>query len=110
MRSARAVSIRVCGETGLMVPHQAGSGSKISRVAALAKSLGISTMTLYRWELDPRLDFPAPVRSHRRKFWSRTTVDAWMAAQAKRATHAKMTAPTTQPEAPKGAPEVAPKP
>ena len=49
---------------------------------ALAELLGVSTMTIFRWELDPRLNFPPPSRVHGRKFWHRPVVVEWMKARA----------------------------
>ena len=46
---------------------------------ALAELLGISPMTLYRWEQDERLGFPKPSRVYDRKFWRRSEIFAWMA-------------------------------
>jgi predicted DNA-binding transcriptional regulator AlpA len=48
---------------------------------ALAQMLGVSTLSIYRWERDPRLDFPAPSRVYGRKFWRRSDVMNWMTAQ-----------------------------
>ena len=41
---------------------------------------GVSVMTLWRWERDESLGFPAPVRIGRTKFYIAEEVDAWEAA------------------------------
>jgi predicted DNA-binding transcriptional regulator AlpA len=51
----------------------------------LAQMLGVSTLSIYRWERDPRLDFPTPSRVYGRKFWRRSEIFAWMAKRKVRA-------------------------
>jgi len=49
---------------------------------ALAELLGVSTMTIFRWEGNPRLNFHSPSRVHGRKFWHRPVIVEWMKARA----------------------------
>lgn len=37
----------------------------------------ISDMTLFRWERDPRMNFPKPVRINKRKYFSLAQVIEW---------------------------------
>ena len=37
----------------------------------------ISQATLYRWENDPHMGFPVPLRINRRRLWNPTELDAW---------------------------------
>jgi predicted DNA-binding transcriptional regulator AlpA len=46
--------------------------------------LGVTAMTIWRWERDPKLAFPAATVIHGRKYWSRDDIDAWMRRQATR--------------------------
>lgn len=50
--------------------------------AQLAAMLGITTMTLWRWERDAKLGFPRPTVIRDRKYWSRADINEWMRAQA----------------------------
>ena len=50
--------------------------------AQTAAYLGVTTMTIWRWERDPELDFPAPTVIRGRKYWSRDGIDAWMRRMA----------------------------
>jgi predicted DNA-binding transcriptional regulator AlpA len=45
----------------------------------------VSAMTVSRWEKDPRLHFPEPVRINRRKYWRLADLLAWERARAGRA-------------------------
>ena len=47
----------------------------------LAELFDVSEMTIYRWEKDPDLKFPAPSRVNNRKFWYRPDAIAWMKAR-----------------------------
>lgn len=40
--------------------------------------LGVTAMTIWRWQRDPKLAFPAATIIHSRKYWSRSDIDAWM--------------------------------
>jgi predicted DNA-binding transcriptional regulator AlpA len=46
--------------------------------AQLAALLGVTTMTLWRWQRDPKLNFPQPKIIRERKYWSRTQINEWM--------------------------------
>ena len=37
----------------------------------------VTDMTLLRWENDPRMAFPKPIRINQRKLWIPAEVDAW---------------------------------
>ena len=50
--------------------------------AQTADYLGVTAMTIWRWERDPKLAFPASTVIHGRKYWSRDDVDAWMRRMA----------------------------
>ncbi len=46
--------------------------------AQLAAMLGVTAMTIWRWERDPKLEFPRPAIIRDRKRWNRDDVNAWM--------------------------------
>lgn len=46
--------------------------------AKLAALLGITTMTVWRWERDDKLGFPQPTIINTRKYWNRTDINEWM--------------------------------
>jgi predicted DNA-binding transcriptional regulator AlpA len=48
----------------------------------LAETLGVTTMTIHRWERNPKLNFPKPSVINSRKFWQRDEILAWMAVMA----------------------------
>ena len=48
------------------------------RNVALAKYIGISYMTLWRWKLDPKLDFPAATVINGTEYNDIDAVDNWM--------------------------------
>ena len=50
--------------------------------AQLAAMLGVTTMTIWRWERDQKLHFPQPTVIRDRKYWSRDDINNWMRAQA----------------------------
>ncbi|XYD10144.1 DNA-binding protein [Methylobacterium sp. NMS12] len=54
----------------------------ISTKKVLQRYDGISAMTLWRWERDPILPFPAPFVVNRRKFYDLHKIDAWERARA----------------------------
>jgi len=43
-----------------------------------AAYLGVTTMTIWRWERDTNLAFPASTVIRGRKYWSRDDIDSWM--------------------------------
>jgi predicted DNA-binding transcriptional regulator AlpA len=47
-----------------------------------AAYLGVTAMTIWRWERDPKLAFPAASVIHGRKYWNRNDIDAWMRRMA----------------------------
>ena len=46
--------------------------------ARIAAYLGVTAMTIWRWERDPKLDFPTATVIHGRKYRSRDDIDARM--------------------------------
>lgn len=52
------------------------------KTAEVKARLGnITDMTLWRWERDPRLNFPQPVRINRRKYFRQSDLEAWAETQ-----------------------------
>jgi hypothetical protein len=45
----------------------------------------ISPMTRYRWERDPQLDFPDPMKINRRSFWALSDLKIWESKRAQSA-------------------------
>jgi hypothetical protein len=41
----------------------------------VCREFGITAMTLWRWDEDPTLDFPPPIKIRKRKFRSRHALD-----------------------------------
>ena len=50
--------------------------------ARTAAYFGVTAMTIWRWERDPKLAFPRASVIHGRKYWSRDDIDAWMRSMA----------------------------
>jgi excisionase family DNA binding protein len=50
--------------------------------AQTADYLGVTSMTIWRWERDPKLEFPAPTVIRGRKYRRRNDIDAWMRRMA----------------------------
>jgi predicted DNA-binding transcriptional regulator AlpA len=46
------------------------------------KRYGVSDMTLWRWENDPALGFPKPIRINGRRYWRIADLQAFEARQA----------------------------
>jgi hypothetical protein len=47
---------------------------------------GVSTMCLWRWQRDPRVNFPAPdMTINRRNYWYVGTIRRWKASQVRAA-------------------------
>jgi hypothetical protein len=42
---------------------------------------GVSDMSIYRWERDPKLNFPAPIRVARRRYWKLSDLVRWEQAK-----------------------------
>jgi predicted DNA-binding transcriptional regulator AlpA len=47
-----------------------------------ADYLNVTTMTIWRWERDPKLSFPKPTVINDRKYWARSDINDWMRRQA----------------------------
>lgn len=50
--------------------------------ARIAAYLGVTAMTIWRWERDFKLAFPTASVIHGRKYWNRNDIDAWMRRMA----------------------------
>jgi len=50
--------------------------------ARTAAYLGVTAMTIWRWERDPKLAFPTASVIHGRKYWNRNDIDMWMRRMA----------------------------
>jgi predicted DNA-binding transcriptional regulator AlpA len=46
---------------------------------------GVSTMCIWRWMRDPRVQFPLPIKINRRNYWRLGDLRRWQAEQAQRA-------------------------
>jgi hypothetical protein len=53
--------------------------------AQIRRELNISEVTLWRWDRDPQLDFPPPIRIRNRKFRSRHAFEAFKERMVSRA-------------------------
>jgi predicted DNA-binding transcriptional regulator AlpA len=47
-------------------------------VAKLTAMLGVTSMTIWRWEKSEKLAFPKPTVINDRKYWNRSDINAWM--------------------------------
>ena len=53
--------------------------SKLITAAAVRNALGgVSDMTLWRWNKDPALNFPRPIRIQKRRYWREAEIAAWL--------------------------------
>ena len=52
----------------------------------VGRELGITSMTLWRWDHDPDLEFPPAIKIRNRNFRSRNLLEAWKAKMLRRAT------------------------
>jgi predicted DNA-binding transcriptional regulator AlpA len=43
----------------------------------VCKRYGVSAMTLWRWDHDPHINFPKPIRINRRKYRDEADLEAW---------------------------------
>jgi predicted DNA-binding transcriptional regulator AlpA len=52
---------------------------------------GVCARTIYRWEADPRVGFPNPIRIHNNRYWRLEDLVRWERARAagKRPRHAQ---------------------
>ena len=48
----------------------------------VAARYDVTAMSIYRWERDPRLNFPRPIRIGRRKFWDEAELEVWERSRA----------------------------
>jgi hypothetical protein len=48
----------------------------------VSERYGVSTMTLRRWDADPRLDFPKPIFIRKRRYRDQAELDQFDARQA----------------------------
>ena len=48
---------------------------------------GVTSMTLWRWDHDPRVNFPKPIRINRRKYRDEAELEAWERGRAATAQH-----------------------
>ena len=46
--------------------------------ARLSALLGVTGMTLWRWQRDPKISFPQPTVINTRKYWNRADINEWM--------------------------------
>jgi hypothetical protein len=46
---------------------------------------GISDMSLWRWERNPEMGFPAPITINRRRYWRLTDLERWEYLRERRA-------------------------
>jgi predicted DNA-binding transcriptional regulator AlpA len=54
---------------------------KLSPTRKVAERYSTSTRTIERWEIDPTLNFPKPIKIKRRKYWYENELDEFDAAQ-----------------------------
>jgi len=50
----------------------------------VSERYGVSTKSIERWERDPRLDFPEPIRIYERKYWRLADLVRWERQRASR--------------------------
>jgi hypothetical protein len=60
------------------------SGRKLT-TPKVADRYGVTTRSVERWGLDPKLQFPRPLLINRRKYWDENELQIW---ERKRATSA----------------------
>ena len=54
------------------------SAPRWTRNSALARYLNVSRMCLWRWQRDPRLNFPQPTVINKYSYTDLNQVDSWM--------------------------------
>jgi excisionase family DNA binding protein len=47
----------------------------------VAKRLGVTTRTIFRWAADENIGFPKPAKIGARRYFSENQIDAWCAAR-----------------------------
>ncbi len=58
-------------------------GEKLINVRQLREKIPASNMSYWRWERDPKIDFPKRIRlNHGHNYWKLSEVEAWIAKQA----------------------------
>jgi hypothetical protein len=57
-------------------------GKKLLPEAKVAERYGVTTVTLWRWDVDPKVDFPKPIRIRGRKYRDVEQLDAFDARQS----------------------------
>jgi predicted DNA-binding transcriptional regulator AlpA len=50
----------------------------------VCKRYGVTPMTLYRWDRDPRVNFPSPIRVNGRKYRDEQQLEGWERTRAAR--------------------------
>jgi predicted DNA-binding transcriptional regulator AlpA len=50
----------------------------------VCKRYGVSAMTLWRWDRNPEMNFPGPIRINGRKYRDEDALEAWDRARAMR--------------------------
>ena len=50
----------------------------------LTAMLGVTNMTIWRWERNVRLAFPTPSVINARRYWNRNDINSWMRDMAAR--------------------------
>jgi predicted DNA-binding transcriptional regulator AlpA len=58
-------------------PDDRGRGSRFFPARWVWERYGITSMTLYRWILDERMNFPKPVYFGRFRYWRISDLEAW---------------------------------
>jgi len=58
------------------------SGRRYLPDPQVAKRYGVSSMTLWRWDHDPHISFPKPIRINRRKYRDEAELEAWERSRA----------------------------
>jgi hypothetical protein len=48
----------------------------------VAERYGVVTRTIERWADNPDLNFPEPMRAHKRKYWRLAELEAWERSRA----------------------------
>lgn len=54
---------------------------RLMTATELCEKMGVSKMSLWRWENDKELDFPKPVRIKTNRYWPEHEIAAWLEGQ-----------------------------